>query len=144
MICLISGRYPKVRQQRWESAGVQRPQRESLQTHLDNVPVVCELLQRGGVEAEGREGRRRQGVVVAGLLQRRQLVGGEARHGGEEEADAVHVLQGGFLAVRRPAAQRRPAEGGARSLAPATVRQKRFLFTPTSLASTRSSDGWMH
>lgn len=90
--------------------------------------MVCELLQRGGVEAEGRERRRRHGVVVAGLLQRRQLVGGEARHGGEEEADAVHVLQGGFLAAHRPAAQRRPAEGGAPSLATATLRRSEPLF----------------
>lgn len=93
--------------------------------------MVCELLQRGGVEAEGRKGRRRQGVVVAGLLQRRQLVGGEARHGGEEEADAVHVLQGGFLAAHRPAAQRRPAEGVTRSRTLAAVRTN-DSFPPAS------------
>lgn len=79
-------------------------------THLDNVPVVCELLQRGGVEAERGERGGRQGAVVAGLLQGGELVGREACQGGEQEADVVHVLQSCFLAPNWPAAQRWPGD----------------------------------
>jgi len=77
-------------------------------THLNNIPVVRELLQRRGVEAERRERGGRKGV--AGLLQRGQLVGRESRQGGKQEADVVHVLQSRFLAPNRPATKRRPTE----------------------------------
>ena len=80
----------------------------SQRTHLDHVPVVCELLQEGGVEAEGRQGRGRDGTVVGGVLQRGQVFRGEARQRGEEEADVVHVLQSGVLAAHAPATQRGP------------------------------------
>lgn len=66
--------------------------------------MVCELLQRGGGQAEGGERGGRKGVV--GLLQGGELVGRESRHGGKQEADVVRVLEGRFLAPNRPAAQR--------------------------------------
>ena len=50
----------------------------SLRTHLDNVPVVCELLQEGGVEAEGGQGGGRDGAVIGGVLQRGQVFRGES------------------------------------------------------------------
>lgn len=55
-------------------------------THLNNVPVVCELLQRGGVEAERWKSGGRQDAVILCLLQGGELFGREAYEGGEQEA----------------------------------------------------------
>lgn len=41
---------------------------------LHHVPVVCELLQGGGVEAEGGEGGGREHAVIPSLLQGGQLI----------------------------------------------------------------------
>lgn len=80
------------------------------QTHLNNVPVVCELIQVGAVEAERCERGGGQDIVIAGLLQGGQLVWGKPCHGGEQKANIVHVLHSCFLAPYWPAAQRWPGE----------------------------------
>lgn len=78
--------------------------------HLNNVPVVSELLQRGGVEAEGRESGARQSTPRAGSLQKGELVGRKACKGREQEANVVDVLQSCFLPPHRPSTQGWPGQ----------------------------------